>query len=361
MRSFLLCSALLLSGTALGAPLDDLQGKWTTGLMTDEEGYVQYRQIYEFNGNDCVVRIDLFVNHPFGQAGERMKWDCGVRILGPSSAAPGAFEIDIDIRKHTLTPLHPSSVEDYNERHLCGFTDWVLGVPRDITNLECEDHLSKAGTMKDLIKIVPNETIQWGLSEEDDPMSPNRPTELDPNNVVPRNGQGGPIDPNPEPDLLKGFYQVTGYRQNASGCEEGGLRTQAAPFSHYQLVANNDIIPMMVGWSFETCPSEAACRAQPDEIKLMSDFNLQEKDRGAGKYKGMGRSSTWTGECRVEAVQTATERAADGSLRMVSKFLSGVVDGIDTAEACDLDNPLVDAQLPLFQCTKLLELKGRRL
>ncbi len=360
MRFYSLCAALLLSTTAFGGPLEDLQGKWTTGLMTDEEGYVQFRQIYEFDGSDCTVRIDLFVNHPFGQAGERMKWECGFRILGPSAAVEGAYEIDIDIRRHVLTPLHPTSVEDYNDRRLCGLTGWELGVPRDVTNLNCRDHVTMAGTMKDLIKIVPNETIQFGIADEDDPMSQVRPTELDPDNIVPRNGQGGPIDPHPEPDLIKGFYQVTDFKQNASGCDETGLRTQAMPFSHFQLIANRDIIPMMVGWSFETCASEAACRSEPDRLRIGDDFFITD-EAGRGKYRGDGRASLWTGKCEVNAVQTVTGRAADGSLHLVSKFLSGVVDGIDTAADCDLDNPLIDAQIPLLQCNRMLEMKGRRL
>ncbi len=360
MRSLFLLGALLFTGPALASPLDDIQGKWTTGLMTDSEGYIQYRQIYDFRGTDCSIKIDLLVNHPIGQAGERMVWGCRFTVIGPSASVPGAWEVDVEILKHTLTPLHPASVEDYNLKKMCGFDDWRLGGPKDVSNLDCDGAFTETGTIHDLVKIIPNESVQFGLGGDDDPLGSPRPTELDPDNIVPRNGPGGPIDPHPTEDMVKGYYQVTGFKANNAGCDEGGLGASSAPFSHYQMIANRDIIPMMGGWSFESCNSEAECRAKADELTFMADFAIGDQV-DESHYKGLGRSLNWAGQCYGKAVQTVTEREGDGSLHMVSRFLSGVVQGITNSDDCNLENPLVDAQLPLFQCDKLLDLRGRRL
>lgn len=360
MRLLYLAGSVLFAGSAIAGPLDDMQGKWNTGLMTDESGFFQLRQIFEVTGAHCSMKIDGLANHPMGQGGQRMVWEGELAVVGPSSAVPGAWEVDINITHFWRTLLHPSTVQDHNDERICGFNDWVLGTPKEISNRNCDGTTLRPGIAYELIKISPEASLQFGHPKDDDPVGSARPTSLASDNIIPRNGTGGPIDPHPHADLIKGFYRVTSYKATTRGCDEGSLHAIPAPFSHFQLIDNSDVIPSLGGWSFETCTSQAACQSQADQIVFGADFGVH-KDIDESHYTGQSNSWSWADRCYAQSILTTSERGADGSMHMTSRFVSGVIDGIQSKDDCTSDNPLFDAQIPRLHCDKMLDLTSERL
>lgn len=360
MRRLSLTMALATaSTTALADVRSDMLGRWTTGFMTIEDGFVNYRQTYEFGEQSIQHSLDVLVNHPLGQLGDRTQLRGHYELGAPSTTVPGATEIDIHFTQVILTPLHQTSVDDYNEDRACGISDWRLGQPRDVTGLPCEDIDSAPLDLYTIVKVVADDRLEWGLLPEDDDTigtSPDRrPTSLDPE-IIPRNGTGGPGTPDAA-DVLPGVYDVTSFARNPSGCAESGLVAATPRFGSFELYANRSIIPLMVGWSFQECADAAACRAMPNQIILDTDFPIHELLR-AGYYQGRVTETSWTGRCEVRVTDGSTTRAEDGSLEIRTERRAGTI-AVASQEECDSHHPAVETGISALACVGAERLTSR--
>lgn len=63
----------------------------------------------------------------------------GSIYLGGAVQTPkGAFEINFTFEKVELIPKTQQLVARFNEAHLCGFSEWAISTPIEITSLQCD-------------------------------------------------------------------------------------------------------------------------------------------------------------------------------------------------------------------------------
>jgi hypothetical protein len=59
--------------------------------------------------------------------------------LGGTAILPeGASKIDFIFEKVEITVQSPRTLAFFNDKHLCGFTDWQLNAPKEVTGLSCD-------------------------------------------------------------------------------------------------------------------------------------------------------------------------------------------------------------------------------
>jgi hypothetical protein len=239
-------------------------------------------------------------------------------------------------------------------------TGWQVGVPRDVTGLRCEaseDGVEALGTQYQIIQVLPNDKFTLGFLPEDDSLGhdpQHRPTQLDDETSIPRNGHGGTIDPEPADSLLPGFYQVTSYK-TANGDDLAHAPTSASPYSHFEIFANETIVPLADGWSFQTCDGVADCRAKPNEIIWGADFSIDEVV-ATGRYQGRFTSGSWDGRtCHVAVrLSTVVRDEATGALTLEARVHEGNLPGVTTDDECSASSPQIDALVSSWPVTRSL-------
>ncbi|MFS4458063.1 hypothetical protein [Bdellovibrio sp. HCB2-146] len=98
-----------------------------------------------------------------------------------------AGEMDFRFTRVAMTLFHSDFVDDYNARAVCGFTDWQLGVEKEITALPCALFTAKptqtprAGDMRYGIYMIQANRLYFGkMTMQRNALSPEkRPNEFD--------------------------------------------------------------------------------------------------------------------------------------------------------------------------------------
>ncbi|UYL07396.1 hypothetical protein B9G69_010100 [Bdellovibrio sp. SKB1291214] len=62
----------------------------------------------------------------------------GTYSIGSKLATSGSVELDLKVATLTLTPLNSTLVSNYNNLTYCGYSDWAIGVAKDVAGRTCD-------------------------------------------------------------------------------------------------------------------------------------------------------------------------------------------------------------------------------
>lgn len=72
--------------------------------------------------------------------------ETGTYTIGGQVPNASRYELDRTLTSLTITPQNSTAVTNYNTSSLCGFSDWAIGVTKNVTGLNCGgDYLPAAG------------------------------------------------------------------------------------------------------------------------------------------------------------------------------------------------------------------------
>ncbi|MEQ1721977.1 MAG: hypothetical protein ABL930_02295 [Pseudobdellovibrio sp.] len=95
--------------------------------------------------------------------------------------------IDFTYERINLSVFKQNVIDDFNKRKVCGFNDWKVSVPQNITGLKCaifnytkETQIPKHGDMKYGIYLVEENRLYYGQPSQilDGSTPSKRPTEF---------------------------------------------------------------------------------------------------------------------------------------------------------------------------------------
>lgn len=168
---------LLLSPVLFGQTLD-LSGEWITpcdrGLRKTQVIDGDVATTTEFFHHDRFCNVESF----------RFKTAGTIKTF-PNQPA----WIDFAYSEIEITVFVKEVVEDFNARKVCGFTNWSVAMPQQITGLNCalfnmnkETKIPSAGDMKFGIYKIETDHLYYGqMTKEKDSSSPEkRPSEFSP-------------------------------------------------------------------------------------------------------------------------------------------------------------------------------------
>ena len=81
-------------------------------------------------------------------------------ISGVSAQDATITNLDVTESSISITPLDPSFVSYFNTSSYCGYSDWALGVAKDVDNNSCMSGF-KPGTVMYTSAKIGNNQIQW--------------------------------------------------------------------------------------------------------------------------------------------------------------------------------------------------------
>ena len=98
------------------------------------------------------------------------------------SSTTNYVAIDEVLINMLVTPLNASVVSSYNTNSFCGFTNWALGVAKDVAGLVCNgEQVTASGTAGFDIYYASNGVLNFGLfdASHDGSSASTRPVDLD--------------------------------------------------------------------------------------------------------------------------------------------------------------------------------------
>jgi hypothetical protein len=258
-----------------------------------------------------------------------------------------------------MTYLDQASVDSQNLDHYCGFTDWQVGVAKDVTGRDCEGSTFVANTpAPDLVAVDAQGRLRVGLVAETGSTLTSRPAAFDscyiyyrPGHVPP--GGGGSACNSTTPDPLPGIYQVTSHQENTQSC--GDLGTAAGGSGYAIIYANTSVIAGAPGWSLVLCDSPAACQAVDRQFLLATQWPIGELT-SENHWAGRSSGDVFLGQCQATVTLAAVERRDDGALRIQHKVYKGTIASATTGDACGTASDDVDPVAAGFSCQSAGEL-----
>jgi hypothetical protein len=348
--------ALLLS-TQVFASMEELIGQWKSPNIPIGQGIGNIKISFDFKADrTCNFRIEYVLNHPAGNRGERNDYNCEFSL-------PAANKIDYKFKRSFVTMTDVESVKEANKKKTCGFNDWKLGIPKDVTGANCDQgSFGDNGELKDIYELANDgQWIYFGMDilpkpVDDDSEVPTdeegRPTQVFKAAGFGKNGVSPPPLELPEihPDTLSGLYSVVDYRLNSKSCDQAPAPTADAP-KFIRFYAGDIVIPGLEGWMAKECKSEQQC-----SIPAGWDFNakwfisrLVEPDH---RWLGDQIRSSLVGDvCHYEKQMINLTRISSRSLEINAKRYSATLP-VDQngSEKCSTRRPELDQLFKSAPC-----------
>lgn len=166
-------TAIFLTEVAVAAPAA-LDGTWTTPFETRFGGISTQNSLTVLDGKTLQFGARVHVKSPlFGNLAELYTLTSGYEIFDrPVDAAQTIFPIDFTFIKIEQTPLNEETAVKNNSDAQCGFTDWKVGVAKDITGIKCDEHdehTMKPGEKLYSIFQIQGDTLLLGTEPGDSP------------------------------------------------------------------------------------------------------------------------------------------------------------------------------------------------
>ena len=145
---------------------------WKTPFVGDPQG-IQQQTTRKFDGAGTLTEsTKLMINHPLFHGAQKYDMVLKYLVTGSSEAVAGGMNIDYEFVKVLETALDDQTATQNNSHHECGYTDWEVGVPKDVTGIACdenhpEEHMPAAGIKDYSIYKIENDKIYFGDDDID--------------------------------------------------------------------------------------------------------------------------------------------------------------------------------------------------
>jgi len=139
------------SEAATAGPTIHLPGHWAVGCHQVEGQHAGWstesvafakdgrfvRQIKDYTAAGC----------PSDSLDDARAYTGTYRITGPSTAYPGAYDLDFTITGALATAYGPAAVAELNGNRRCNRADWARGVRRSVLGADCPGETLTAGSV----------------------------------------------------------------------------------------------------------------------------------------------------------------------------------------------------------------------
>lgn len=123
-----------LAVSAIAAP-GPFEGTWVTACKP-EQGQFSQSSVTASDNNLKQAGYSYF-DAACTQKGIEVVINSTAQYGSSSLVVPGANEIDTIISTITLTAHDPRYIPYFNQTQLCGYSDWALGMTKDVTGKTC--------------------------------------------------------------------------------------------------------------------------------------------------------------------------------------------------------------------------------
>jgi len=133
-------------GNAVGlADVDSqLSGEWSPGCVMAEDATFGLTESLTLNATDYKMVSIIAAGAGCSQPLYRME-EFGKYGVGPAvSSISGAHEFNQTIEKILFTLFDAGYAQSYNDDNWCGFSDWAVGIPKDISGRTCRQSVHPA-------------------------------------------------------------------------------------------------------------------------------------------------------------------------------------------------------------------------
>jgi hypothetical protein len=162
-----LVTLLVSLGTGRASAAPSLEGRWEMPNTATRFHFV--RIVHEFKGERATMTAFFQTSIPYQARALKLVRTGTVRVVGPSAAVAGAFEVDVKVEKITVTPLDPDTVwlGNGDEDRLCGISGWQRGVPQDVSGKVCYgNEMASPGDVEKILAKVDGDQLLlspfWG-------------------------------------------------------------------------------------------------------------------------------------------------------------------------------------------------------
>lgn len=162
MLRFVLAALVTVSGAARAE--EAIVGTWQTPFQELEDN-VFYQLTRDFKADGTFTqKLQVELHHPlFPTPLVTVIEELNSYEIGDATGTEGATEINETLIKSFETIKTQAWVDQHNQERYCGYSDWQLGVKKDITGRDCNGNVHNMGDRQfDLFKISGN-TINFAI------------------------------------------------------------------------------------------------------------------------------------------------------------------------------------------------------
>jgi hypothetical protein len=126
--------------------LSDLEGTWQGPCYLENGEYKRVTLV--FSGNTLTTQLELYGANDFTCQNLvlTVATEMDVSLAGPSASEAGAYQLDLVVREVTATMNVAEAVTYANTQGIGGYTDWELGVAKDVAGMDLSQTDMDAGT-----------------------------------------------------------------------------------------------------------------------------------------------------------------------------------------------------------------------
>lgn len=128
-----------------------LNGTWVSGCVLDVVDGDASIYAYTIRDSELQLQIDSFPNDAScvtRSAQTRLEGELITGMTVPLATGPAAIEVDLRLQSGSITYFDANVILDVNASEICGISDWVAGVSRDVTSC-----LGVPRTIFDIVRV----------------------------------------------------------------------------------------------------------------------------------------------------------------------------------------------------------------
>lgn len=145
-----------------------VQGSWQGPCMSSigNEHMISGMTVATFSSSELILTGSNFASKDCsGMETGKLTGSFAYEISTPSEIDPNIFNLNVSLRSLSQVFYDQDEANAANSMSYCGFTDWIVGVEKDITGLACTSGMGSPGkTIFSIIKVFDNQ-IQLGESD----------------------------------------------------------------------------------------------------------------------------------------------------------------------------------------------------
>ncbi len=174
MLRFVLAAVVASSSAANAEEL--IVGSWQTPFQELEDN-VFYQLTRDFKADGTFVqKLEIEMHHPIFPTPlvtEIEEWNR--YVVGDAAGAEGATALDETLVRVFETIKTADWVVQHNEKRYCGYSNWVLGVKKEITGRNCNGTVHSAGDKQYDIFKIDGDVINFAIKPWHDAAVGSRP------------------------------------------------------------------------------------------------------------------------------------------------------------------------------------------